>query len=90
MSAKIVAFPARLGLRALAAKVLERSYRMPEITVMCAPTRLELLEAVATAARLGLFKLDIQFRREPGVEHLEGWAEANQLRYALENLDADA
>tara|TARA_Y100000310_G_C20458104_1_gene704022 strand:+ start:338 stop:565 length:228 start_codon:yes stop_codon:yes gene_type:complete len=42
---------------------------------------------VVVAARRALWKLDIEFNREPGVEHLEGWAEANQLRRSLKALD---
>ena len=50
---------------------------------------IELLEAVAKSARKALWKLDIEFnRRGKGeVDHLEGWCEANQLRYAIEDLD---
>lgn len=50
---------------------------------------IELLEAVAKSARTALWKLDIEFNRRGNgeVDHLEGWCEANQLRYAIEDLD---
>ncbi len=50
---------------------------------------IELLEVVAKTARTALCKLDIEFNRRGNgeVDHLEGWCEANQLRYAIKDLD---
>jgi len=49
----------------------------------------KLLNRVVETARRALWKLDIEFNRvgEGEVDHLEGWSEANQLRYAIEDLD---
>lgn len=35
------------------------------------------------ASLKALFKMDVEFHREDGVDHLEGWTEANRLRRGL-------
>ena len=49
----------------------------------------DLLNEVAKTARKALWKLDIEFNKagKGKVAYLEGWCEANQLRYAIEDLD---
>ena len=60
-------------------KAIENDERAAERSLL-------LLEVYRTAKR-ALLKLDIEFHRDPDVWHCEGWEEANQLRYAIEDFE---
>jgi|TARA_Y100000310_G_scaffold114673_1_gene113192 hypothetical protein len=64
-----------------------KAYSFPENHIIASEELLTRLNMVVACSRQALKKLDVEFHRDDNVVHLEGWAEANQLRYALEHLD---
>ncbi len=69
----------------------DRAKSLKELAIECQSysDHGKLLNSVVETARKALWKLDIEFNRvgKGKVDHLEGWSEANQLRYAIEDLD---
>ena len=64
-----------------------KAYSPPEGSCLVDERFLNRLARITLHARAALRKLDVEFHRAEGVEHLEGWAEANNLRGALESFD---